>query len=149
MEHYDPEKAARVWQRVRSEMPPVPDRQLQPVILLEQENAGTYLSLASRMPSKAGSRLRQLAAQNHDHIACLKGMCILQDVHVPNLTSPQQVQNAFAAGLRLCFRREMQCHAAYMERASDPEFGAVFAQLAADKRRQCRAILELLGKGGK
>ena len=147
MESYDPKKAAQVWKRVLAEADPLPQQPQpqQPLIALEQENAAQYLALAGRMPQKTGSRLRQLAAQNHAHIACLRGLCVLQDLQRSAVKLPQPRPMSLTGGLRLCFQREIQSYHAYTERSADPEFGPVFAQLAANKRSQCQQLLELLG----
>jgi len=43
----------------------------------------------------------------------------------------------------------MRCLAQYEARANDPEYGPVFARLAAQEREHCMAVLELIGRAKK
>jgi len=79
-------------------------------------------------------------------MACLKGMYTLQGAGRPEIPSPPPVDKApIGLLLRRCYGREMRCLAQYEARASDPEYGQVFARMAQQEREHCRLILELLG----
>ena len=47
--------------------------------------------------------------------------------------------------LRKCYGQTLKALAALESRAYDPEYGPVFAHLAAKKREHCCALAELLG----
>lgn len=146
MEAYDPEKAARVWQRVLGDSPPTPKYQgLLPLIMEEQTDAATYLALSRRFQGKPSAQLRRMAEEEQSHAACLQGLCRLTEGTRPAVKTPPLTQEATEALLRRCCGREMRCLAEYEGRSSDPEYGPVYALLAAQEREHCRLLLELLG----
>ena len=86
MEHYDPEKTARVWQRVQSggymgggywntptPQPPIPpEPTLEDLIAAELEAAATYERLARRYTNPERNRLLLIARQERSHAAFLR-----------------------------------------------------------------------------
>ena len=79
-------------------------------------------------------------------MACLKGIYTLQGSGRPDIPSPPPLDKTpVSVMLRRCYGREMRCLAQYESRASDPEYGQVFARMAQQEREHCRQILELLG----
>ena len=89
MEHYDPEKTARVWQRVQSSggygndsywnmpapQPPLPpEPTLEELIAGELEAAATYERLARRYTNPERTRLLQIARQERAHAAFLRAL---------------------------------------------------------------------------
>ena len=63
MNGYDPQKAARVWQRVQGVQSSQQDTNGLPALIAEElEDAATYIQLARRLGGKDGQTLRQLAA---------------------------------------------------------------------------------------
>ncbi len=83
MEHYDPEKTARVWQRVQSGgsyMPaptprptPIPeDRTLPELIAGELEDAADIQRLARRFTGPERAQLLLMARQERAHAAFLR-----------------------------------------------------------------------------
>ena len=79
-------------------------------------------------------------------MACLKGIYALQGTGKPDIPAPPPVDKApVSVILRRCYGREMRCLAQYEQRSGDPEYGQVFARLAAQERDHCRLVLELLG----
>lgn len=89
MEYYDPEKTARVWQRVQSSggyigesyrnipMPPPPipqDLTLEELIAGELEAAATYERLARRYTNPERARFLQIARQERSHAAFLRSL---------------------------------------------------------------------------
>ena len=131
MENYDAAKATRVWQRVQASQPEAEG--LPALIAGELEDAATYIQLARRLGSKEGQVLRQLAAAEQSHAACLKGIYTLMTGEPINPRIPP-------------LRQEMRCLAQYEARTSDPEYGPVFARLAAQEREHCMTVLELIGR---
>lgn len=153
METYDPEKAARVWQRVRATAPAEPDSgNLLALIAGEWADAATYLYLSRGRQGKEAAALRRLFEEEQAHAACLKGIYTLTTGQKPVIRTPPPVQEPIEVTLRRCYGREMRSLAEYEARSADPEYGPVFARLAAQEREHCRIVLELIGslkpKGG-
>ena len=151
MEMIDPQKAARVWQRVQGGSAPDPEY-LVPLAALEAGDAGAYLQLSRRFQGKDAATLRQLYEQELSHAACLRGMYqMLTGSHLPLTPVQTGVADNTQAALRRCYAREMQSLAAYEARMSDPQYGQVFARLAQQERNHCHILLTLIGslkKGG-
>ncbi len=82
MTSFDPEKAARVWQRVQAQNhpaspPPIrEDRTLPEMIRLAQELADDYRRLALRYTSPERNRLLQLARQSREGAAFLQQLML-------------------------------------------------------------------------
>ena len=78
MDHYDPEKTARVWQRVQNSadfLPPMPrDRTIEELIEEELEDAADFRRLARRYTNPERSRLLQMAQQEQHHAAYLRSL---------------------------------------------------------------------------
>jgi rubrerythrin len=146
MDRIDPQKVARVWQRVQTDMPVQnPTQGLLELIAHEWTDAATYLQLSRRFQGKDSVLLRKMAQQEQSHCACLKGIYTLITGTPPVVRAVPPAQENTQAILRRCYGREMQCLARYEEKASDPEYGQVYSRLADQEREHCRLILELLG----
>lgn len=146
METYDKAKAARVWQRVQGEAVANPTQGLGGLIAEEWADAAIYLALSRRVQGNASAILRKISQEEQAHMACLKGIYTLQGAGRPDIPSPPPLDKApVSMLLRRCYGREMRCLAQYEARASDPEYGQVFARMAQQEREHCRQILELLG----
>ena len=146
METIDPAKMSRVWQRVKGE-PAGESRKdgLLSLIAEEGTDAAAYLKLSREFAGSEGAKLRRLFQEEQAHAACLKGIYTLITGTRPVVRSAQPELTDPEALLRRCYGREMQCLAKYEARASEPEFGVVFARLAEQEREHCRLVLELLG----
>lgn len=146
MEVIDPAKAARVWQRVRGEMPSEhPEQGLLEMISREWTDASTYLQLSRQFQGKQSATLRRMFEEEQAHTACLKGIYTLITGKRPVVQTVPPVQTTPEQLLRQCYGREMRCLAQYEQRSGDPEYGQVFARLADQERDHCRLVLELLG----
>ena len=146
METIDKAKAARVWQRVQGASAANPTQGLQGMIAEEWADAAIYLSLSRRVQGNAASILRKIGQEEQSHMACLKGIYALQGIGKPDIPAPPPIDKApVSVILRRCYGREMRCLAQYESRASDPEYGQVYARMAQQEREHCRLILELLG----
>jgi len=147
MDKIDANKAARVWQRVRSD-PAMqrPEQGLLELIAQEGADAATYLQLSRRFQGKDSNTLRKLFEQEQSHAACLKGIYMLITGTRPTTRALQPEQGDPESILRRCYGAEMRCLARYEERSSDPEYGHVFTRLAEQEREHCHYVLELLGK---
>lgn len=81
MDHYDPEKTARVWQRVQgidSFVPPqtpLPrDRTIEELIAGELADAAAFQRLARRYYGPERARLLQMARQEQAHAVFLRSL---------------------------------------------------------------------------
>ena len=146
MNNYDPKKAAQVWQRVQSQTPTPPDQaSLLTLIAQEQEDAAIYLHLSRHFEGKEAAALRQMAQQEQSHAACLRGIYSLLTGTKPALhTTPAPRENRQVL-LRRCYGREMQSLTQYQARTNDPQYGHIFARLAAQEQDHCHTLLRLLG----
>lgn len=154
MNTIDPQKAARVWQRVQQSAPATPSapapqaidtEALQQMILQEWTDAATYLHLSRRLNGPQRAALYRMFQEEQTHAACLKGIYTLTTGSHPKIrTTPLEQENTVVL-LRRCYGREMRALAQYEARSSDPEYGHIFSRLAAQEREHCKTILQLLG----
>ena len=145
MNHFDPEKAARVWQRVQGSNADSAAVGLQGLLMRAAGDAQVYQSLSRRYTGKASHILQQMAQQEQSHIACLKGICTLVRGAAPSFPVSPLPADTPETALRKCYRSALQSLAEYEARSSDPDYGQVFSQLAQQKRTHCVHILSLLG----
>ena len=116
------------------------------MIAEEWADAAVYLSLSRRVQGNHSAILRKMGQEEQAHMACLKGIYTLQGTGRPEVPAPQPMEKApVSTMLRRCYGREMRCLARYEARASDPEYGQIFARMAQQEKEHCRLILELLG----
>ena len=146
MVHYDPEAAARVWQRVQGKGPAGEELgNLPEMIAGEWWDAATYLRLSRQFQGKEAGVLRKMFEEEQSHAACLKGIYTLLTGQRLVTQTPAPRQENLSVALRRCYGREMQSLAQY-ERWSDHwEYGPVFSRLAQQERAHCAALLEILG----
>ena len=144
MNTIDPQKAARVWQRVQGATRPS-DRELLTMIAREWTDAATYLQLSRQFQGKDSANLRRLYDEEQAHTACLKGIYTLITGTRPNVKALALTGQDPEALLRRLYGRQMQGLADYEAKSQDPEYGPVFARLADQERDHCRTILEVIG----
>ena len=146
MHSYDPQAAARVWDRVHNAAMPAADA---PAILnlIEEEllDAAAYLRLSKKLPPALAQTARQLAQQEQAHAACLKGIYTLITGRKAIVPPPVAADDPPDVALRRCYGREMRCLAQYEARQTDPQYGHVFRSLARQEQSHCHHILEILG----
>lgn len=151
MRAYDPQMAARVWQRVQNNQQPTtaePERKeaaLQAMIMEEWISASTYLQLSRQLSGQEASVLQRLFREEQTHGACLKGIFTLITGEKPMVRTPPIGKEPPEMTLRKCYAREMRSLKEYEARTEDPEYGHVFERLAQQEREHCRAVLELIG----
>ena len=152
MNTYDPQKAARVWQRVQehSESKPrdLPGK-LREMIMNEWLCAASYISLARRMGQREAAALQKLAREEQNHCSCLRGIYHLITGEDAPSRWPQPGAEAPEVTLRRCYGSHMRSLKEYEAISQDPEYGPVFARLAHQERDQCRGVLEVIGSVGK
>ena len=150
MNPYDPQKAARVWQRVQAA--PAPEQKdcrednLKELILNEWASAATYAQLARQLQPKEGAVLQRLSREEHAHGACLRGMYNLKSGEKCPVHMPKLAEEPAEMTLRRCYGLEMRTLKAYEAKCDDPEYGHVFARLAEQEREHCVALLGVIGR---
>ena len=148
---YDPQKAARVWQRVQSAQPelPRPEENLKELIFNEWTAAATYSRLARQLPQKEAAVLQRLSREEHGHGACLRGIYLLKTGEKCPVHTPEPETEPVEATLRRCYGLEMRSLKEYEVKTGDPEYGHVYARLADQEREHCMALLGVIGSLGK
>ncbi len=151
MNTYDPQKAARVWQRVQNTRPQEPRSQdnLKELIMNEWIAAATYAQLARQLPQEEGAVLQRLSREEHNHGACLRGIHSLKTGEKCPLKPPRLGQESYDVTLRRCYGLEMRSLKEYEAKCDDPEYGHVYARLAEQEREHCMALLGVIGGLGK
>lgn len=146
MENFDPEKAARVWQRVQSRESLEPMRE-DPADLSRsvQELAALYQALARVLPGKNGERVRQLLREVQGSAACLRGLCALAGRAAQKSEAVRTQKEPPRRLLEKCYHRERKLLEGYTKRISDPEWGQIYSVLASGAGGRCVAVLEILG----
>lgn len=142
MQTIDPQKAARVWDRVQGNGADY----LPELIGLEWLDAITYMTLSRRFQGRDSLLLRQLAQQEQDHAACLRGIYTLLTGSRPVVSTPVVPKEDTEKLLRRSYGSHMHRLARYEARAGDKEHGPVFSRLAEQEREQCQKLLALLGR---
>lgn len=146
MKPYDPNTAAKVWDRVRSTPAATADAQaVLELIAQEMLDAATYSRLAQRLPPPQAAIARQIARQEQSHISCLKGVYTLITGQKPIAPKPAVTDDPPDIVLRRCYGREMRCLSQYESRQTDPQYGHIFRTLARQEQEHCHRILEILG----
>ena len=116
------------------------------LIAQELAAANTYLQLSRRLQGRDSVLLRQMAQQEQDHAACLKGLYTLITGQQPRIPVVQMTQQEAGRLLRECYRNQMHRLARYEARAAQTEYGYVFARMATQEQEQSHRLLALLGR---
>lgn len=153
MNGFDQQKAARVWQRVQQAQP----REKEPGHLEELPEwlmnawtlAATYRQLAAGAQGADREILGQLARQEQKQGVCLGGIHMLTTGEKYRLQLPKIPKEPAERALRRCYGLHLRSMKVYEARTDDPEYGAVFGELARQQREQCVRVLELLGNIGR
>ena len=151
MNTYDPQKAARVWQRVQAARPePIqPEENLKELIMNEWIAAATYAHLAKQMSQSEAAVLQRLSREEHGHGACLRGIYNLKTGEKCPVPTPKPANESHEVTLRRCYGLEMRSLKEYESKSADPEYGHVYARLADQEREHCMALLAVIGSLGK
>ena len=147
MENFDSQKAARVWSRVQGQRPGVMDQQILPELIAQEFNdANTYLALSRRFQGRDSVLLRQMAQQEQDHGACLKGLYTLITGSQPVIPVMKPLHLEAEQLLRNCYGNQMHRLARYEALTATPECGYLFARMARQEQEHCHRLLSLLGR---
>ena len=138
MERFDSEKAARVWQRVRSEGGD--DSALGGIAGLSAAEA--ELAVLFKRIGKQYSAAEALARDCLSNEAILRGICGFAGLPRPQ---PKFSGNVPKNVLQVCYSRTLQAAGEYEKRSSHPEYGCAFRAMAEKKREHACRILEMAG----
>lgn len=139
----DTPEEIKIWQRVRNEVPPVPDG-LSGLAANALALSSLYGNLARQLP-QGRKILLQLQEEALSAARSLKGIYqLVTGVPMEVGAVPPTFENAQSA-LRKSYGQTLKVLRAYEARESHPEYGCVFAQLAAAERRHCGWLTELMG----
>ena len=125
----------RVWQRVRGEMDPA-DR-LRGLLADQGRVWGAY-----RTMSRRGGAWRQLLEQKEEQIACLRGL--LRAMTGQGAAFPRS--GGGPVDLMQCLESERQLLAELTALGREGEWAPVLDLMKDRQKRQCRILLELLGR---
>lgn len=139
MEAYNSQMAQRVWQRVRGAEEPILS-----LLTMEAQTAAAYQQLTRRLP-KHRRLFEKLLQQTQHHMRCLRGIGYLTSGVRPAQLPLKPRQETAAGLMRSCYLQSLKTADAYTQQQENPEYGAVFAQLAQEKRQHCLLLLALLG----
>ena len=138
------DEQVKIWQRVHGETPPVTDG-LPGLVAGCLARAALYGTLSRQMQGPGRSILQKLQENEQRCARCMKGLYrMVTGNRMQPAAVPLSGENTETA-LRKCYGQTLTAIAALESRAYDPEYGPVFAHLAAKKREHCCALAELLG----
>ena len=144
MENYDADMEQRVWQRIRGAEQPQ-EKSMQVLAAAELTEAAVHLMLSQQLQGKEKALLRTIFEDDQNHAACLKGIHYFTTDSTLSVRPVPPAPDAPVMALRKCYARKLRAQKEYESRASDPEYGSVFRQLAEDEGRHCKMILQIAG----
>ena len=153
MEGYDPEKAARVWQRVQGRTAPAAapagqtrqEPALAELILLHLQDAAACAAVARRLGGSRAELLNRIYRQQRAAANSLRGIGRLRFgtwTRFPAIPAPREAPEGL---LGRCCVDQLRLLEAYERQAREGQFAPIYAALAAQSREHCRAFAELLG----
>jgi len=144
MEHYDPQMAKRVWQRVQGGGA-APGAELARMLTAQQELLGIYQQLAKTLPDKV-TLFRQLWEETHRQWLCLSGVRLLTLGGRPAQAQISTSANTPEALLRKAWAKVWQVIQLYAAAAAGGgDYGFLYTLLQEQSQGHARTILELLG----
>ena len=135
MQNFDSDKAARVWQRVRSEEGALPELATLPTLAAQELELATYYQRLART---------ELAKQCRRSSTILQGIGTLAGIPCKPVPYAGQMPRE---ALRVCYGKTLQLLHQYEALQTHPEYGCGFRALAENKRTQACFLLEMVGKG--
>ena len=150
MEQFDPEVAARVWQRVQGQREPeARGEDLRPLMQTVQELAAAYRRLAGQTSGRSRELLRRLHEGQMANLACLKGLQTLRGGPIPKGNILPPGKEGAGKTLERCYHRSRRLAGEYTARSTEMEFGGVFYEMAERERRLCALAAEAIGEMGR
>lgn len=138
------DEQVKIWQRVKGETPSPTDG-LPGLAANALAQAALYGALARQMQGPPRRILLKLQEEEQHCARCLKGIYrMVTGNRMQPAAVPISSENTEAT-LRKCYGQTLKTLATFEKRAYDPEYGPIFAHLAAKKREHCCFLSELLG----
>ena len=143
----DREKERRVWERVRGNqtMPPLKGDSLGPLEALPRENGTALFKLSRQLGGKQGEQLRKLSQEQSRLAWAVRGIGFIrgeEPARTPALAGKENPRRLLAACIGRCLEFARECS----HRATDPDYGPVFAALSRQAGEQAAAMAEVLGE---
>ena len=147
MANFDKQMADRVWKRVQGDREEEKqEMNLKGLILETRLAAETYRLLSRQLDRQEAQLLQRLVREEQANAACLKGVYRLTEGKGPE-GKPLRLQPEPAEVLlRRAYAGELKRIAACEALSGHPEYGHIFAGMAAREREHSRLVLELLGR---
>ena len=111
--------------------------------------AGTYIRLSRCFQSWEAAALQRLGREARAQASCVSGIYALVTGDSPAGLASVPETGQVGVTLRKCYVRAMRILVACEAHSTDPEYGPVFARLAARQQEHCRTILEIIGHQGR
>ena len=111
--------------------------------------AGTYIRLSRCFRGWEAAALQRLGREARAQTACVSGIYALVTGDGPEGAAAAPEMGQVGITLRKCYVRAMRILVACEAHSRDPEYGPVFARLAARQQDHCRTLLEIIGKQGR
>lgn len=147
MDSYDSEKAARVWQRVRTgTAESLTGDNLNPMISQFLHLSTVYQSLSRQVKPPHSTALKTLSDQKRNQASCLRGLHILLIGPCPPLRISQVRAEPLSTALRRCYSDETQLWTQLRILSDATAHSAVLEALIAAQRDHCRSLAELIGQ---
>lgn len=147
MDTYDSEKAARVWQRVRSGGgESLTGESLNAMISQFLHLSTNYQSLSRQVKPPQSTALKMLSDQKRNQASCLRGLHILLIGPCPPLRISQIRAEPLSTALRRCYADENQLWTQLRILSDGTAHSAALAAMVAAQRDHCRSVAELIGQ---
>ena len=144
MERIERGMEAQVWSRVMG--PPEAQREdVRSLLLTAWEAASVYRHLTGLLAGKTRDQVKKLQDRATESVAALKGLQLLSGDRSGKLLPVPIPKEPARRLLEKSFFRAKQLMTEYTARALDPEYGAVYQQLADRERENSILIAQLLG----
>lgn len=145
MNSYDSALEQRVWERVSSPRSENRPECLTPMMAAAAENAAVYRQLSLHAGGQEREQLRRLSDGEGSTFRVLQGMAVLGG-------SENAAVGAYGGGrlsrrraLAECCRRGLENYRQFASWTAEPEYGAVFQEMAARQASRLCETLELIG----
>lgn len=141
------EKAARVWQRVRSGSGESLNTDSLNAMISQFLHLSTcYQALSRQVRPPQSAALKTLSDQKRNQASCLRGLHILLIGPCPSLRIAQVRAEPISTALHRCYTEETQLWTQLRILSDGTTHGAVLEALVAIQRDHCRTLAELIGQ---
>lgn len=134
----------KIWQRVKGDAAPVTDG-LPGVASGALSRAALYNALARQLQGPGRSIFLSLQEEEQQCVRYLQGIYRLSTGNKMQLSSLPPTAKKVETALQKCYGQSLKALVFFDQRTNHPEYGPVFAHLAAKMRDNCCKIAGLLG----